>query len=468
MDDQLKILGGYRQAAVNPPQVQGFSGRSVDGALDGGEAELQTQSKRAVISAFLGFFVDMFDIFLPVIALAPAQKYFQPDDVPASAIIIAESLIVASTLIGRPVGSVLFGYVSDRIGRRPTTLITLTGFGVCIILMGLLPGYRTWGMASLYMLIALRFISGCFLGGEYSGANVLAMETAPREKRGPYSGIIQSGYPLAFVAISALTFLMLAIFPSGSPDSPYAVYGWRIPFFIGGALALGFIVPFRKTVKESPAWEATRGKRAGIGEVLSGKAGRRLAQVCLVILGFWFTTFSAQVGMLPAELIHVIHLKPAQMTITIMVASAFLTVGYLLVAVLSQYLGRRFMIALMAILTGTAGLYAYYLLLSAPGKFSTIVVLATIVVVLLTSVWGVTTCYLVENFPTRVRAAAFGIAFGVPVIIPSLYGTYQGFLARIVPEPYTVLLMTGFGALCMLVGALIGNEGKDVDLKLLS
>jgi len=424
------------------------------------------QAKKAVTSAFFGFFVDMFDVFLPIIVLAPAQIYFQPPSVPANVAAMATSLVLAATLLGRPLGSIIFGYLSDQVGRKPITMISVTGFGICTILMGMLPGYATWGAASLYCLILLRFIGGVFLGGEYTAANVLAMEAAPKHKRGLYSGIIQSGYPVAYVLIALLTFLMLQAFPPvGGLNSPYVAYGWRIPFFIGGLLALGFILPFRSSVQESVLWVRTDKQENPFKKVFSGDNFRHFVQVFVVLSGFWFTTISAAAGILPGTLIRIVHLTPQQMTVVMMIASVVLIPGYLLTAIISQSIGRRAMIIAMALLSGTVGTYSYYLLLKGPGSFAMIAVLSSIIVVVLTSVWGVTTCYLNERFATRVRSSGFGMAFTLPVIIPSFFGFYQSLLAKIMPGQYTVIVLVAFGALLTLIGAAMGPETKDVNFE---
>ena len=139
------------------------------------------QAFKATISAFLGFFVDMFDVFLPVIALAPAMIYFRPADMSKELDVLFGSLILAATLIGRPLGSVIFGYLSDRVGRHPITILSIIGFGTCTLLIGILPGQEILGVYSMALLVFLRLIGGIFLGGEYTAANVLAMEAAPKD-----------------------------------------------------------------------------------------------------------------------------------------------------------------------------------------------------------------------------------------------------------------------------------------------
>jgi MFS family permease len=427
------------------------------------------QAKKALVSAFFGFLVDMFDVFLPIIVLAPAYAYFQPPSTPQNVASLAASLVTAATLLGRPLGSIIFGYFSDKIGRRPVTMIAVAGFGTCTLLMGVLPGYATWGAASLYSLILLRFICGVFLGGEYTAANVLAMEAAPKEKRGLYSGLIQAGYPVAYVLIALLAFSMLQLFPiAGGLDSPYIAYGWRIPFFIGGLLALGFVLPFRASVHESDLWEKASKKENPIKAVLSGETAKHFMQAFVLLTGFWLLTISTAAGILPQTLIRIVHLTPQQMTIAMMVASIVLIPGYVFVGAFSQMIGRRAMMIVMGLLSGTIGIYCYYRLLSLPDSFSEIVMLSTLVVVINTSVWGLATCYLNERFPTRTRSSGFGMAFTLPVILPSFFGFYQEVLSRLMPGQYTVLVLVGVGAALTIVGALLGSETKDVNFERLA
>ena len=140
----------------------------------------EDKAKRAVRGAFFGFFVDMFDIYLPVVVLAPAIKYFVSPDLSDSATSLVTGAIFAATLVGRPVGAAIFGHFADRVGRKKMTIVSVSGFGILTVLIGCLPGYATWGIASVVLFIALRFIVGVFVGGEYTAASPLAMEYSPK------------------------------------------------------------------------------------------------------------------------------------------------------------------------------------------------------------------------------------------------------------------------------------------------
>lgn len=137
---------------------------------------LDPKARKAIWGAFVGFFIDMFDVYLPVVVLAPAIIYFVSPELSASSTAIVTGLIFASTLLGRPLGALIFGRYADTIGRKRTTVISVTGFGTATLLMALMPGYEQWGIFSVAIFILLRFIDGIFVGGEYTSASPLAME----------------------------------------------------------------------------------------------------------------------------------------------------------------------------------------------------------------------------------------------------------------------------------------------------
>jgi MFS family permease len=202
---------------------------------------LGPHAKSAIRGAWLGFFVDMFDIYLPIVVLAPALIYFVSPDLSPGATAIVGGSIFAATLIGRPIGALIFGHYADKIGRRRTTIISVTVFAVGTGLMAFLPGYQQWGIAAVVLFILLRFIDGIFLGGEYTAASPLAMEYSPKEKRGFYGALIMTGYPLAYATISVLTLILLQFIPAGDLNSPYVQWGWRIPFVLGSLMAFGLV-----------------------------------------------------------------------------------------------------------------------------------------------------------------------------------------------------------------------------------
>src|SRR5690349_5301380 len=309
-------------------------------------SEHEEKARRAIRGAFFGFFVDMFDIYLPVVVLAPAIKYFVSPDLSNGATSLVTGAIFAATLVGRPVGALIFGHFADRIGRKKTTLVSVTGFGVLTVVIGCLPGYATWGVASVVLFIALRFIVGVFVGGEYTSASPLAMEYSRKEERGPNSARIMLGFPLAYFTISGLTLLILQFAPSGDPPSPYSVWGWRIPFFLGGVLALGFVTWFSRQVEESELFEEDGGNDdAPVKQLVSREVIGHFAQVFILMTGFWLS-LNTVTAILPGILKDPIGLSPTNASIALMIAALVNAGGYLAVGHLAQRFGRRpFLIA---------------------------------------------------------------------------------------------------------------------------
>ncbi len=125
--------------------------------------------QRALRAAFMGFFVDMFDVYLPIVALGPAMSYFQPATLSPALQSTLYFIVFALSLVGRPVGATLFGHYGDRFGRRKITLLSMGGFAVVTLLIGLLPGYQTWGIGSVGLLAFLRLVDGIFLEANIRG-----------------------------------------------------------------------------------------------------------------------------------------------------------------------------------------------------------------------------------------------------------------------------------------------------------
>jgi MFS family permease len=415
----------------------------------------------------MGFFVDMFDIYLPIVVLAPAIAYFVSPQMNEATTGIVNGSIFAATLLGRPVGAFIFGHLGDTIGRRRTTIIAVSGFGVATLLIAFLPGYAQLGIAAA--IILLRFIDGIFLGGEYTAASPLAMEYSPKEKRGFYGALIMTGYPLAYATISLITLVLLQLIPAGDLNSPYVQWGWRIPFVIGALMAFALVYYYVTSVAESELFEAAaeaepeEGGRSPIIELFRGANLKSFLQVFVIMSGFWLTLYTAA-AMLPGLLTSELGLSPTNLTITLVIAYVILVGGYMTAGVLSQRIGRRLFLIAASIIMAIVGTFLYYVLMgTTPQNLFTVIVLVTIITVLVTWVWALATVYINERFHTGVRASGFGIGYSLAVILPAFYAYYQAGLANFMSFKYTPLPLLVIGALLILIGAAWGPETKDVD-----
>jgi MFS family permease len=419
--------------------------------------------RNAQRGAFLGFFVDMFDIYLPIIALAPAIGYFVSPDLSPQATALVSGMIFAATLVGRPLGALVFGRYADMRGRKRATVVAVGGFGVLTLLVGLLPGYETWGITSVVIFVLLRFTIGIFVGGEYTAASPLAMEYSPKEKRGINGGLIMTGFPLAYVAVAVITLVMLQVAPAGGPDSPYVQWGWRIPFFLGGLLALGFVAYFLRNVEESELFASSGGGSAPVRELFTGENRRNFFQVFVLMTGFWLT-LNCVSAILPGLLTRELGLSSTENSVTLIVAYLVLAVAYVIAAVVSQRIGRRPFLMAWGVISAVGGGGFFALLLALrPSNLFVVIVLVTVIAVLVVSVWGLATVYINERFRTGVRATGFGLGYSLAVVIPSFYAFFQSGLAALMPLAWTAVPLLVIGSAFITVGAAMGPETKDVD-----
>jgi MFS family permease len=416
----------------------------------------------------MGFFVDMFDIYLPIVVLAPAIIYFVSPQMNEATTAIVNGSIFAATLLGRPVGAFIFGHLGDTIGRRRTTIIAVSGFGVATLLIAFLPGYAQLGITAAIIFIVLRFIDGIFLGGEYTAASPLAMEYSPKEKRGFYGALIMTGYPLAYAAISLITLVLVQLIPAGGLNSPYVQWGWRIPFVIGALMAFALVYYYVTSVAESEIFEAaseSESEESGspLIELFKGPNLSNFLQVFVLMSGFWLTLYTAA-AMLPGLLTSELGLSPTNLTIALVVAYVILVGAYFVAGVTGQRIGRRLFLIAASVIMATVGTFVYYVLVgTAPQNLFTVIVLVTIITVLVTWVWALATVYINERFHTGVRASGFGVGYSLAVILPAFYAYYQSGLANIMPFKFTPLPLLVIGAMLILIGAVWGPETKDVD-----
>lgn len=429
------------------------------------------QERRSVLGASFGFFVDMFDIYLPVIALAPALAFFMPASMDPGLKAILVGLIFASTLIARPVGSIIFGWLGDRIGRKKATVIAVTGAGVGTGLIALLPGYEQFGVLAVVLLIVLRFIDGVFLGGEYTGAVPLAMEHSVRSHRGRNAGLIAFGFPASYVVISLLTLVVLQFAPAGDPTAAYSQWGWRIAFGIGALISFGFALYYARAIHESPEWQktaaislaGTQKKPNPLKELLTGKHRVALLQAFILMTGVWFSS-NAAIVILPPTIAATTGLTAVETSLALVLAFLVVCVAYPLFGMLSQRIGRRAFFAWC----GVASLVAIPLfVVFASGTvtgFWPVAGMITMIALLGIPAFGAIGAYMSERFPISIRATGYGVGYSLALIIPSFYAFYTAGLSAIMPLEYAPTVLLAVGGALLIVGGLWSPETKDVDL----
>ncbi|MFJ9905690.1 MFS transporter [Streptomyces sp. NPDC101152] len=151
--------------------------------------------------------------------------------------------------VARPLGSVLFGHIGDRRGRRPVLVGSLLLTGASTVAVGCVPSYGSIGVAAPVLLLVLRFLQGLGVGGEWGGAVLLTAEHAPAERRALWSSFPQVGPALGFLLANGVVLALSAALP----EAQFAAWGWRVPFWTAGLLAaVGLWL--RSSLAESPGF----------------------------------------------------------------------------------------------------------------------------------------------------------------------------------------------------------------------
>lgn len=434
----------------------------------GTEQSVDVKRRNAIKGAFFSEYIDMFDIYLPVVVLSPVLFFFQPAHLSAGTETILASLVFITTLLGRPIGALLFGMIADRVGRRKASIYSVSGFGVVTLLIALLPGYETLGVTSYLLLVLLRFVDGIFLGGGYTGAMPLAIEYSRKSQRGFVGGLIIAGFPLAYVSINLVAMAMFWWFPLDGAGSPYVRWGWRIPFVIGAALAGVLALYYVFKVAESEIWESEAGgevrEKLPLSDLLRGKSGRSLVQVLLLMTGFWLTQNIITIFMPTGLLVRTLHLSGFQMSATLLLSYSVLFFSYIASGMIGQRIGRRRFFLIVGPLIATVGAALLYVLSTVKGlSLPAIMAMVCLLSVLVTSPWGVIVTYINERFVTDVRATGFGVGFSLSVIVPSFYAFYMNWLGALIPLQATSAVLLCLGGVIGTIGAFMGPETRDVD-----
>ncbi len=216
--------------------------------------------RRVVVATVVGTTVEWYDFFIYAFAAATvfASLFFEPMGKDFAQIVSFFS--VGVSFLFRPLGAFLAGHFGDKLGRRPMLVITLLLMGGATTLVGVLPTHALIGVWAPVLLILLRVIQGISAGGEWGGAVLMAVEHAPRKKRGLFGASPQIGVPIGLLLASLVLALVEGIapgVPAGSDvalaDTAFGQWGWRIPFLLSIVLiGVGYWV--RRSVSESPVF----------------------------------------------------------------------------------------------------------------------------------------------------------------------------------------------------------------------
>lgn len=224
--------------------------------LDAAPSHSSTDRKVAY-ATIIGTTIEWYDYFIyaAVAGLVFNQLFFAP-----AGPVVATLLVFASigiSFLFRPLGAFIAGHYGDKLGRRAMLVLTLVMMGGATVLIGLLPTYETIGIAAPIILILLRILQGISAGGEWGGAVLMAVEHAPKDKRGRFGSFPQLGIPFGLLLASLVLVIMTKWI---TPGEAFVEWGWRVPFLVSLALlVIGHWI--RRAIGESPVFEEIKQRK---------------------------------------------------------------------------------------------------------------------------------------------------------------------------------------------------------------
>jgi MHS family proline/betaine transporter-like MFS transporter len=379
----------------------------------------RSHSRRVVIGGTAGQALEFFDYALDgSLAVQIGGTFFPTGN--KSTELLAGFAVFGAAFVARPFGGIVFGRMGDRIGRRAVLVASVTMISLCTFAVGLIPSVKSIGILAPILVVLLRLLQGVSAGGEGSGVFTFVSEHAPYNRRGLYTGWVQSGSASSFLLSSLVIAIVGAILPSRAFDE----WGWRIPFLLALPLGIGAIL-IRLKLEESPVFNAM--KFSGEREMAPVRAAFRTAWrkiiqgtgiAAIVFVGNY--TFLAYLPTFVGEFGY----SSTQVDLARFVSPAILVVCYPIVGFLSDRFGRKQLamlgMCLMALFAWP--LFAIMTIVPFAGGLACIAVFGFIVCMVV----GPSVTFMVEALPARVRMTSFATGYNVG---SALFGGTAVFIA---------------------------------------
>ncbi|MBN9138538.1 MFS transporter [Phyllobacterium sp.] len=430
---------------------------------------------RVILASLIGTTIEFYDFYVYATAavLVFPHLFFPPGN--ETTALLSSFAIFGAAMVARPLGAIFFGHLGDKRGRKITLVGALLTMGIATFLIGALPTFATVGWFAPAMLVVLRLAQGFALGGEWSGAALVATENAPEGKRAIFGTFPQLGAPIGFIIANGLFLIIAAILPSDDPSRPslaFLDWGWRIPFLFSAVMVIvGLWV--RLNLVESTAFEKTVSK----GEIkkvpLVSVFQSHWKQLVLgtfymlatYVLFYLMTTFSLSYGRAAtAGPIAGLGYDYTTFVLMMIVGVVFFGIFTLASGPWADRWGRR-----KTLIWVTLAIIVFGLLWVPMLSLGNVGVMAWLILgfTLMGMTFGPMGALLPELFPVSMRYTGSGISYNVSSILGAAVAPFIAIALWKLGggSPFWVGVYLSAMAVLTLIALIIGKETKDVDIE---
>jgi len=379
---------------------------------------------KVAAAGVIGTTIEWYDFFVAGTAAALAwPKVFFPSSNPTTSLL--EAIIAFGVgFIGRPVGAILFGHFGDRLGRKTTLIWTLLTMGLGTLGIALLPPYASIGVLAGILVVIFRIIQSLGVGGEWGGATSLVSEFTTKSKyRAFWGSWVQQGVPFGLIAANVIYLILVSQLSS----QDFLNLGWRIPFYVGAVIIIiGVIIRYK--IAETPLFKAVLERRQVVKVPFSSLIKNQGKTVALLAIGWAYqnATFYIIASFALGYLTTYIKVSSSLASLSVLLAAVGSIVAIVVGSIAADYIGRKKVIIISAVLTAAFFAAPYFVLLNTGNPL--LIILSQVTALFFNQFgYSVLPTYYSEHYPTKYRYT--GTAFTYHIAAP-----FSGGLAPILAE----------------------------------
>lgn len=460
---------------------------------------------RVIMASLVGTTIEFYDFYAYATAavLVFPTLFFPTGNDTTS--LLASFGVFGAAMVARPLGAVVFGHFGDRFGRKATLVASLLTMGIATFLIGCLPTFQNIGWVAAFLLLILRLVQGFALGGEWSGAALVATENAPKGKRAWYGTFPQLGAPLGFIIANGIFLAINWLLPhaegTGQRSEAFLAWGWRVPFLFSAVMVIiGLWVRVRLVESDTFVKAEKKGviQRFPLGAVFRLHWWHLILGTFIMlatyVLFYLMTNFTLSYGTKAADLETATAAAQTAATaagrpfdatafaaqfypglgfgytdfvVMQIVGVVFFGIFTMLSGPIADAIGRRKLLLWVTALIIVFGLtFNLFLMPQADPKFTGAMTQAFLVFgfLLMGSTFGPMGAVLPELFPTNVRYSGSAISYNVssilgaalaPIVAVALWAAADG-------SPWLVGIYLSAMAVLTFIALLLAPETKDI------